>query len=130
MKNVVTFTEKERDELVLDIVSDAIIFDKVATAMNLMQRASDPGAEDWLPRDHYESYFNALPLMGFPFNMTLEQEKEILPIRNVLSKIFDTTVAADDRRENPYKRKAGELAKEILEEWKTFLNALEMKKAG
>ena len=130
MKSVVELTEKQRDELVLDILTDAIIFEKVAAAMNLMQRASNPDSEDWEPIDHYASYFNALPLMGFQFNMTIEQEEKILPIRNVLSKIFDATIATDNQRDNSYKREAGELAKEILNEWKTFLKALEMKKAG
>ena len=36
MKKVVNLTEQQRDELVVNILTDAVIFEKVATAMSLL----------------------------------------------------------------------------------------------
>ena len=70
--------------------------------------------------------------MGFPSDMTYEEEKKILPITNVLWKIFYTTIKDDDQRDHSTRSEARELAKTILEEWKTFLEAYNsgLRKAG
>ena len=123
MKTVVSLTEKERDGLVLDILTDSIIFERVSEAMNLMQRAANPDSEDWEPIDNYNSFINAFPLMGFSFNIPYDEEKNVLPIRNVLWDIFHTTIKSQRLND----KNAKELAEIILEKWKEFLEALDNK---
>ena len=130
MKTVVTFTEKERDKLAIDILTDAIIFERIATGMHLIKSAGHPNNQEWAPESQYNSVTNALPLFGFKTPKTVEAEKQQLPITDVLRKIFYNTIKEDDLREPERRSKASEVARDIMEEWKGFLSALELKKVG
>lgn len=129
MKNGIALTEKERDQLAVDILTDAIIFEKVASGMIQIQSAGHPSNEGWPPESQYNGITNALCLYGYGLFVTIQEENEKLPIADVLRKIFNNTVDDDNRREMKIRRRAVILAEDILREWKSFLNALEMKQA-
>lgn len=122
MKNEFPLTEKQRKELVLNILTDAIIFERTATAINMLQRVANPKEEDWGPEYQYNGFSNTYNLMGVPAYESFENEQKYLPIVDILRKIFDNGLAFDDRRPEQNKLTAGEIAKEIFEEWEGFLN--------
>lgn len=132
MKNEITLTEDRRNELVLNIITDAVIFEKTTRAVNLLQRIGNPEAEDWEAEYPFSGLSTAYYLMGIPAYESFENEKKYLPITDVLFKIFQNTISAQDNRVDKTKRYPKNIAKEIFEEWQSFLNAtnLGMRKAS
>jgi len=132
MKNEITLTEEKRNELVLNILTDAVIFEKTTNAVNLLQKVGNPNAEDWEAEYQFSGLSNAYYLMGVPAYESFENEQKYLPIVDVLFKIFHNAISAEEKRVDKIKRMPKDIAKEILDEWKGFLDNtnLGMQKAG
>lgn len=132
MKNGITLTEDQRKELVLNILTDAIIFERTATAINLLQRVVNPKGEDWEAESQHSGISNAYDLMGVPSYKTFEDEQKYLPIKCIMRKIFYNTLKDDDNRNNRGKQTVMEIGEAIYEEWESFLNTtqFELSKAS
>ena len=127
MKNGITLTEKKRNELVLNILTDAVIFTKTTEAINLLNNIGSPkDAEDWEPEYMYNGLTTAYYLLGIPAFESFENEQKLLPIVDVLRKIFDNALSFNDCRTKENKMYAKDIAKEVFEEWQAFLNNLHL----
>lgn len=128
------FTEAQRDELVTEILSDCIIFERVADAMNIAEEAFCPkNAEMWEPECHYNGYLKALPLMGIHNPITIEEEKQAEAVREELGNIYQGTIKDNNKLHRDERYDATVLAQHILIDWKYYLNDLrltQLKKAN
>ena len=128
MKKGISFSEDQQNELVLNLLTDAVIFERAADAIFLLQKAANPAAPHWDAENHNNGIVNAYRLLGVPFDPTFEQEE----VTDFLHKIFLTTLKNEERRGADNQRHASEIAETILYEWKAYLKTtnLEMKKAS
>lgn len=119
----ITLTGEQRKELVLSILTDAIIFERTAEAVNNLLKVSGPNKEAWEAESQVNSIANTYTLMGLPAYESHENEQKYLPVADILRKIFDNTITYD-KQQRPLgnQRPAHKIAEEILEEWEGFLN--------
>lgn len=124
MKKVVSLTEEQRDEVVKQILNDAIINERTQKGINLLQKVSDPN------RDHMEFNDNGVyptfPLMGLPYPKTIEDEEIINPIYDELCEIFDTALNEENKRDEKRQRTASDLADHIFLDWKVFMRDIDL----
>ncbi len=122
-----TLQELRKREHVQNIISDAIVFERVSTGMQKLFKAFNAESEEWEPSEYFGIY-NAFPALGISTPPDLERERVYLSIANQLLKIFNDLVERDlkklNKKEIPeqFKRTAEDLSKHILLEWEIFLN--------
>lgn len=116
MKNQITITQEFRNEIALNILTDAVIFERTAEAISILQQVANPDGGMWDAECYYNGRMNAIYLLGVPRSITKEDEEKYKQINDVLSDIFENSIKADQS-----KNMAIDVAKIILEKWEGFL---------
>ena len=119
MKDQIVLTEELRKELVINALNDAIIFNRTATVINMLQKVGSHKDGFWDAEMHIYGMANAYYLLGISLEPTREEEGII----DILDNIFENSIRANESRAESAKRTAKELAEEILKDWEPFLKA-------
>ena len=112
-----------KEELLLGIVTDAIMFERVYRIVDALTNAYDPAAggnSDALAE--YYGLFNAYAMLGYPLPKTLEEEETVSPITDKLYNIFSDHFNKDAVKPPEKRENALQMAEKIITEWKNFLN--------
>ena len=117
------FSTDQRDKAIVQILTDAVIFERIFTGMQETVKAANPDCEDWDPTFFYNGYANAwifLDAYEFPDNVQANLHEE-------LGEVFDKHVSAD--RAKPFKdrERAENLAKRIFADWEFCIDRTEHK---
>nr|WP_299168789.1 hypothetical protein [uncultured Allomuricauda sp.] len=105
-----TLDSSAREQLVKEIISDSVIFLKVADGIHETLSAYSKGGHSFEPEGQYGGYANAYVLMGINPN---EEQKA-----NLLHSIFNGYFSRMDE----YRCNASELADKIYDDWYTAIN--------
>ena len=114
---------EEKEELLLGVVADTIMFERIYRIVDALTNAYDPasgGNSDALAE--YYGLFNAYAILGYPHPKTLEEEEATFPITEKLHEIFYELFDKDADKKPEERENATKLAEKIIKEWKTLLN--------
>ncbi|UJH91681.1 hypothetical protein LZ575_03055 [Antarcticibacterium sp. 1MA-6-2] len=122
------FTDRQKAELLQDIVKDAVMFKQLFIIMDAVQRTFAPHEDTMYYAADYSGIYSAFNLIGYPFPQTLEEEERTIPIREEMERIFDKTIKKNSKRKLRFRKDATALAKKIIFKWNVYLNTINQNK--
>lgn len=112
------FCVNEQKETIINILNDAIIFERIYKGMQETVKAANPTCEDWDPVSFYNGFANAwIFLTGYEFPEEVDEE-----IKDELSSIFFNHFEPDFKQPFEDRLPSTELAKHIFIDWEYTLD--------
>ena len=122
----IQFTEAQRDELLVDILKDTIMYENVIKAVDQLIGVynRDAGTGEWDGDMQFSGLTKAYPLMGLHCPESIEEEEVLLPFIYKLRDIFYSVVIENERKKKGQRKNAEALAKHILIDWKEYMKGV------
>ena len=120
MKIPTDYCTDQRKETMVNIISDAIIFERIYKGMQEAVKAARP-TENWDPANYYNGISNAwifLTIYEFPEEVDEELKEE-------LSEIFFDWFKEDFKKHHSKRETAKKLAEHIYIDWEYCINSTE-----
>ncbi|MDT0646333.1 hypothetical protein RM545_06490 [Zunongwangia sp. F260] len=108
------FTTDQRDETIVQILTDAIIFERIYNGMQETLKAANPDCEDWDPVSFYNGFANVWIFLVI-YELPDEVEESL---KDELSEVFYMRFNADLAKPFKDRERAVYLAEKIYSDWK------------
>ena len=123
MKIPTDFTTDQRDETIVQILTDAIMFERIYKGMQETVKAANPSCEDWDPVHFHNGYANAWIFLTI-YELPEEVEESL---KDELSEIYFKYFNEDIVKPFEQRRTAKDLARHIFIDWESCIDRTECK---
>jgi hypothetical protein len=112
------FCIDQQKETIINILNDAIIFERILRGMQETAKAANPKCEDWDPIHFYNGIANAwIFLVGYEFQDDIEES-----LKDELTDIFFKYFKKDIKKPFDKRKNANILAQLIFIEWNACID--------
>ena len=115
------FTTDQRDETIVQILTDAIIFERIYKGMQETVKAAHPDCDDWDPVHSYNGLSNAWIFLVI-YELPEEVEESL---KDKLSDIYFKYFNEDISKPFDQRRAAKDLAQHIFIDWESCIDRTE-----